>query len=133
MARPKAMSVPLESMGFPGYVATRAGAVLSLKYGPKPKPLKPGRHNKSGRLMVQLYGGKGRGQRVALARLILTAFGQPSPKGRGYEPHHRNGDTDDCRLANLRWRKKATPDRERAVKLIRGLMRKYQIAPEELA
>lgn len=95
--------IPLDALGYPDYLAHRYGRVLSLKAS-EPRAITPARHNKSGRLMVHLVpAGGGRPKAVALARLILTAFGRPSPKGRGYEPVHRNGDHEDCRLANLSW------------------------------
>lgn len=121
-------SVALDPLGFPGYLALRAGHVMSVK-SQIPKILSTTPNSKSGRPMVQMSrGGKPTGR--PLARLILTAF--TGARSLAWEPHHRNGDINDCRIVNLRWKRKAIPSRERAIKLIRGLMRRYEIAPSDL-
>jgi hypothetical protein len=125
-------SVTLDPLGYPGYVATRDGRVLTLRAATDPRPLKPYPHPRSGNMTVALVTRDGRRRVSALARLILTAFGRPSPKGLGFVVRHKNGDKTDCRLVNLAWRTKVLPDKSRAIKMIRGLMRRYGIRPEDL-
>lgn len=126
------VSVALDSLKFPGYIALKNGSILTVKRSTTPKILATSPHSKSGRMMVQMMGGDGKMHGVQLARLILTAFGRPSPAGRGYEPLHGNGDITDCRNSNLRWAKKSAPSREQCIKLIRGLMARYEITPDDL-
>ena len=132
MKRESQSSASLDALGFPGYIALKNGSVLSVRRSTTPRILATCPHPKSGRLMVQMMGADGKTHGMPLARLILNAFGRPSPAGRGFEPLHRNGDTADCRLANLRWAKKAAPSREQAIRLIRGLMSRYEIMPDDL-
>lgn len=122
----------LDDLGCPNYAVTRDGRVYSITSG-KFVRLKPFPHSKSGRPTVEVWDREGRRRKYALARLILTAFGRPSPGGRGYEPRHKNGDITDCRLANLEWAKKREPSREQTIELIRSLIARYRITPEELS
>lgn len=95
--------------------------------------LKPYIHPKTRRPTVGLRDRDGKYRRMALARLILEAFGKPSPKGRRFEPTHRNGDVTDCRLENLFWQKKqGTSDRGKVVKFIKILMKRHDITIDEL-
>ncbi len=130
LVRDTRSSVALDALGFPGYVALRTGHVMSLKHSVTPKILATAPNSKSGRPMVQMSkDGKPTGR--PLARLILTAF--CGARSMAWEPHHRNGDVNDCRLTNLRWKLKAIPPRERIIRMIRGLMRRYEIEPADLA
>jgi hypothetical protein len=124
-------AVGLAETGFPNHTVTRSGEVYSAAVGGQLRKLRPWRHQTSGRYMVTLMR-EGRRRTFTLARLVLGAFGRPSPGGRGYVPAHRNGDPSDHRDENLEWRKKADPGRERALKMVRGLVRRYDLRPDEV-
>lgn len=124
-------AVSLTDLGFANHTATRSGDVYSAAVGGELRKIKPWPHQTSGRYMVTLMTA-GRRRTFTLARLILEAFGRPSPGGRGYVPAHRNGDMADHRDENLEWRKKADPGRERALKMVRGLVRRYDLRADEV-
>jgi HNH endonuclease len=63
------------------------------------KRLRPER-SKGGRLRI-LIRSNGRRQRLGLAALVLSAFGEPRPLG--MEVHYRDGDRTNCALSNLQW------------------------------
>ncbi len=90
---------------FPGYDVSNQGQVRSWKaHYPQTvvsKPhLKPLYKSSSGYMQAVLQSPLG-STRVAVHRLVLTAFVGPCPDG--YEACHNNGNRQDNRLENLRW------------------------------
>jgi hypothetical protein len=124
--------VSLESLGLPGYFATREGRVWTQR--PEGfQALRPYIHSQTGKLRVRFARDRNKFVSHQLDRLILTAFGQPLPgaRPRKYGVKHKNGNEADCHLENLEWAKKTSP-RERAIKRIKRLMIRYGITAGEL-
>lgn len=84
---------------FPDYRATPRGGIFSSKSG-RWRPIKPYYYKNGCGLKVALRR-NGATCRPMLARVILETFTGPAPAGMVCV--HKNGDSSDCRLENLRW------------------------------
>lgn len=111
----------------PGYEVGTDGSVLGAKTG---RPLKTYRHQKSGRVMVAVKDWQGKRRGFAVARLVLDLF--RGRRSKGWEPVHLDGKTDDCALANLRWRKKREPNRKQSILVVRAIIAKHGLTPDEV-
>jgi hypothetical protein len=89
-----------EIPGWPGYLVSNTGVVVSTKRG-RHRQLSPQRLH-LGHQQVWLYAGSKASRRgIAVHRLVLLAFvGEPPA---GTEACHRNDVSDDNRLENLYW------------------------------
>ena len=87
--------------GYPGYLVTSDGRVLSTK-GRKVRELKPGLAGHKGRqrLYVVLFK-DGIGKNFRVHRLVATAFHGPCPEG--MECCHNDGNPMNNHRENLRW------------------------------
>ena len=88
--------LPIE--GFPDYLITSQGRVLSLKYG-KMRELKP-RIDRDGYLDVLLYK-NGKQYRISIHRLVAQAF-IPKPENKS-EVNHIDEDKTNNHVSNLEW------------------------------
>lgn len=83
------------------YFVTPSGQVLSARRGGKARTL-AACPNGDGYLQCVVYRKDGTKRAVAIAPLVLKAFGPPCP-GAGYTVDHINGIKTDNRVKNLRW------------------------------
>ena len=107
-----------------GYLATRCGQVISLRYR-KVKYMKPGVSH-HGYLHVNLWK-NGKSRSCKIHQLVLEAFG--FYRAEGQVCRHLNGEPTDNRLENLKWgtRKENGKDMAR-----HGRAPKCQFTPEQI-
>lgn len=85
--------------GFPGYLISNCGNILSFK---RRNPyIMEKTHNSDGYVIARLYKNR-RAYQIFMHILVATAFIGPKPAD-GYEVDHINGIRDDNRVENLQW------------------------------
>ncbi len=94
-----------ECIGFPGYMISDLGHIMSMRQGGKPVRLRPSaQRNRNGKIMrmqILLRSSAGVWAMVRAHTLVLTAFVGPRPEG--MQCCHGDGNAANNRLPNLRW------------------------------
>src|SRR5690348_3410561 len=89
----------VEIEGYPDYLVTDQGDVISLKYGRR--KVMRGMTKKTGYRSVGLCDGSGKVLQRLVHHLVLEAFTGYAPQG--METRHLDGNPQNNRLENLKW------------------------------